>query len=159
MKYKNYEDYRAKTQKEFDSLPIFFAFSNEQFKKAMEARGLKETDTDKIYRLGDGYGGFYLKSDADIIRDYINKPDELPDLMKDKDFAISAFEYEMRNHEYAINWQGAYDVCSCFGHCRYGENKGYTDYLKEIGYSDDVIQCYKEARKRYYKYCEEHDLF
>lgn len=79
--------------------------------------------------------------------------------MKDKDFAISAFEYEMRNHEYAINWQGAYDVCSCFGHCRYGENKGYTDYLKEIGYSDDVIQCYKEAKKRYYKYCEEHDLF
>lgn len=159
MKYKNYEDYRAKTQKEFNALPIFFAFSDKQFKVAMEARGLKETDTDKIYRLGDGFGGFYLKSDADIIRNYINKPDELPDLMKNKDFAISAFLYEMRNHEYAINGQGAYDVCSCFGHCRYGENKGYTDYLKEIGYSDDIITCYKEARKQYYRLAEENEWY
>lgn len=27
--------------------------------------------------------------------------------------------YEMANHEYAINWQGNWDVLSCFGNIKY----------------------------------------
>src|SRR5574344_210153 len=106
-----YEEYKNKKQEEFNDLPIFYAFSNEQFEAAMNERGLTLKDTDKIFKLGDT-GGFYLKKDAEIIRAYFSKQDELSELMKDKTFATEAFLYEMNNHEYAINWQGDYDVCS-----------------------------------------------
>lgn len=152
-----YREYREMKQEEFDKLPIFYAFGNDQFKKAMEQRGLKEADTDKIYSLG--YGGFYLRSDADIVRAYFKKKDELPELMKDHEFAVSAFRYEMDNHEYAINWQGDYDVCSCFGKCEYGECKDASDYISEMGYGDDTFRAYMEARRSHFKAADENEWF
>ena len=142
-------------QKEFDDLPIFFAFSNKQLFEALEARGLTKDDTDKIYRLGDT-GGFYLKSDAEIIRAYFNKDKNdqtLRDLMRDHDFAVSAFRYEMDNHEYAINYyQGDWEVVGCFSKVslKYEENKDYVDYLTEAGMAD-LIPWYKEARASHYE--------
>lgn len=155
----NYSQYRKAKQKEFDDLPIFFAFGDRQFKEEMEKRGLTEKDVDKIYSLGKGYGGYYLRSDADIVRAYFQKEDELPELMKDKDFAVSAFYYEMCNHEYGINYQGDWDVCTCFGNCKYMPDKYGEDYLKEIGYGDDVIDAYRIARSRYNKAAMENDWF
>ena len=35
---------------------------------------------------------------------------ELHELLKDPDLAQEIFEYEMDNHEYAINWDGDADV-------------------------------------------------
>ena len=151
-----YKEYRDKTQKEFNSLPIFFAFSNKQFEEEMEKRGLTINDTDKIYKFGNG--GFYLKSDAQIIRDFMNKEDELPKLMRDHAFAISAFEYEMCNHEYAINWQGDWDVCSCFIKCEYGDTKDFRNYLKE-GNHPEWIPDYIEAKNIYFKKAEENQWF
>lgn len=152
-----YQEYRKKEQKEFNSLPIFFAFSNKQFEEAMKERGLTIDDTDKVYKFGNT-GGFYLKSDAQIIRDYMEKEDELPTLMKDYNFAVSAFEYEMENHEYAINWQADWDVCECFVKCEYGDSKDYKDYLKEAN-RPEWIPAYTEARKIYFKRAEENEWF
>lgn len=146
-----YEDWKDTKQKEFDALPIFFAFNYEQFKEAMEERGLMVTDTDKIYKLG--MGGYYLRSDAQKIRDFINLPNELPELMKEHDFAVGAFLYEMQNHEYAINlYQRDFDVCNCFCETEpeYGDNKDYKDYLRESGH-EDWIEPYQEARQKYYE--------
>lgn len=155
-----YEELRDKQQAEFNALPLFFAFSNEQFKREMEKRGLTENDTDKIYRFG--YGGFYLRSDAQIIRDYMNTEDhELEELMKIPDFAIDAFVYEMRNHEYSINYfQGDFDVCSCFANkeLEYDDVKDYTDYLTEMNRSE-WIPFYKQARTKYYKLADENDWY
>ena len=150
-----YQEYKKMAQKEFDDLPIFFAFSNKQLFEALEARGLTKDDTDKIYRLGDT-GGFYLKSDAEIIRAYFNKDKNdqtLRDLMRDHDFAVSAFRYEMDNHEYAINYyQGDWEVVGCFSKVslKYEENKDYVDYLTEAGMAD-LIPWYKEARASHYE--------
>ena len=151
-----YKEYKKARQDEFNNLPIFFAFSNEQFKRAMEERGLTENDVDKVYRLGDT-GGFYLKKDADIIRNFMNKPDKLNEYMKNPEFAESAFYYEMGNHEYHINWQGDWDVCSCFGDCEYSDGKTYVDYLKEIGYTQETIFTFKLAKKRFYLDCIKND--
>ena len=64
-----YREYRENRQAEFNALPIFFAFSNEQFEKALNERGITLDEApDKIYKYG--YGGFYLKSDADVIKEY-----------------------------------------------------------------------------------------
>lgn len=152
-----YKEFVDKKQNEFNALPIFFAFSNEQFKKAMEERGLTENDIDKIYRLGNT-GGYFLKSDLKIINGYYNKPDELPELMKDVKFAEDAFECEMANHEYAINWQGDWDVCNCFGTCEYDECKGYAQYLRSMGYSDEVIQAFRNARIKHYEMMEKNGV-
>ena len=155
----NYQQYKKQSQKSFDELPIFFAFSNSQFKEEMEKRGLTEKDVDKVYRLGSGFGGYYLKSDAEIIRAFFNKEDDLPELMQDQDFAVSAFYYEMCNHEYGINYQGDWDVCSCFGNCKYDTYKSGAEYLKEIGYGDNVIRAYQIAKSKYNKAAMENEWF
>ena len=150
-----YQEWKTARQNEFNNLPIFFAFGKQQFKEQMEKRGLTENDTDKVYTIG--FGGYYLIEDAPIIRAFMNKPDDLAERMKDYDFAVSAFVYEMGNHEYHINGQGDWDVCSCFGNCEYDYWKSGRDYLKEEGYSDEVMDAYDEARKRFYKLCNEND--
>ena len=153
-----YKEYKKARQDEFNNLPIFFAFSNEQFKRAMEERGLTENDVDKVYRFG-GTGGFYLKKDADIIRNFMNKPDKLNEYMKNPEFAESAFYYEMGNHEYHINWQGDWDVCSCFGDCEYSDGKTYVDYLTEIGYTQEIINAFELARKHFHSDCIKNDWY
>lgn len=152
-----YEEWKSIRQSEFNNLPIFYAFSDRQFKAAMEKRGLTENDTDQIYALG--LGGYYLKKDADAIRDWFNKPNELPELMKDFDFAVGAFYYEMCNHEYGINWQRDWDVCQCFGDCEYGDGKYGREYLKEMGYGDDVCKAYEFAKRKYYREAEKNEWF
>lgn len=154
-----YKEYKNSEQEAFNSLPIFFAFSNKQFKEQMEKRGLKETDTDKIYSLPGGAGGYYLRKDAQIIRDFMNREDKLQTLMKDHDFAVSAFYYEMANHEYHINRQGDWDVCNCFGNCEYGYGKDYHDYLKEMGYDEQMNACFREAKSKFLKACKKNDWY
>ena len=149
-----YAQYRKQKQEGVNALPLFFAFSNEQFEKAMQERGLTINDTDKIYRLGNT-GGFYLKKDAPVIRAYFNGEDHLAEYMQDYDFAVEAFLYEMNNHEYAINYQGDWDVCSVFARqaLEYGEAKTYQDYLKEAGL-EHAIGAYRAALKKHYKEAE-----
>lgn len=36
----NYKEYREKRQAEYNALPIFYAFGDEQFKEALRERGL-----------------------------------------------------------------------------------------------------------------------
>ena len=148
-----YKEYREAKSKSVNELPIFWAFSNEQFKKAMEQRGLTENDTDKIYKLPVP-GGFYLRKDSEIIRAYFSKEDEILELIKNKKFAYEAFNYEMDNHEYAINYyQGDWDVLSCFFDCEWADNKTYVEYLTECGYAD-LIDTYERARKSHFKRAE-----
>lgn len=153
-----YQEYRASAQKQFDELPIFWAFSNEQFKKALEERGVSMDERGAVCRLPFN-GGFYLKRDAEIIKAYVNREDPLKKLMGSEQFAEEAFYYELCNHEYAINYQGDYDVCSCFGNCEYEEYKAFSHYLKEMGYSDKVVGAYRKAKQRYFKDAEENEWF
>ena len=153
----NYKEWKDSKQGEFNKLPIFFAFGDRQFKDQMEKRGLTENDTDQVYALG--AGGYYLRKDADVVRDWFNKPDELPELMKNHDFAVGAFRYEMGNHEYHINGQGDWDVCSCFGDCEYDDSKGGDEYLRDMGYGESTVNAYHGAKARYYKAALENDWF
>lgn len=143
-----YEEYLKERKSKLDTLPIFFAFSDKQFDDEMKKRGLSGKDTKKVFSLGNG--GYYLRSDAQIIRDFFNQKDELPELMKDREFAEGAFLYEMFNHEFAINMQGAWEVCECFGECEYQECKTGPEYLKEMGFGDETIAAYRAAKERYY---------
>lgn len=148
-----YAEYRKSEQEKMDALPIFFAFSNEQLAEQLKKRGFDtiEEGVKYIYRFGN-IGGFYLKKDAEVIRAYFNRKDELRELMQQEKFAVEAFEYEMCNHEYAINYyQGDWDVCSCFCKCEYGDDKTWREYLKEGGYDDKVLGYFLKALSKYNK--------
>ena len=154
----NYQEYKRIKQEGFNALPVFFAFGRNQFKEAMEKRGLTENDTDKIFALG--AGGYYLKKDADQIRAYFNKKDELPELMLDHDFAVDAFYYEMANHEYHINYQGDWDVLNCFYNVEWlGDCADPADYLNELDIPAEVKRYYIEAREKFLRDANKNDWY
>jgi hypothetical protein len=103
METNKYEKMRAKHQKEVNEFPFMFAFSDKQFKEGMEALGLKETDTDKIYSIGGG--GYIRKTDDKKMKAmFDNHNKELWELIhSDKTgegFIANMFKYELENHEY-----------------------------------------------------------
>ena len=58
-----YEELHQKQRQEVNSLPLGFAFSDQQFNDMMRGWGLDpEQDLDRIYRLG-STGGFFKKTD------------------------------------------------------------------------------------------------
>jgi len=142
-----YVEYKKARQEEFNNLPIWFAFNDKQLEDELNKRGLTMNDLDKVRRTANF---FYLKSDESVIKAFCSK-DTRGELFKkiseSKSFALDAFKYEMRNCEYPINWQGDYDVCSCFGKCDYADNKNGEDYLRELGFADHVIAIWQQARK------------
>ena len=146
-KFRTYQEWKSTRQGGFDKLPIKYAFSNEQFKTMMESWGLTENDTDKIVSLG--YQGFYLKSDQSVIKEWLYRDSgkELEELMQDEEFAISAYYYEMCNHEYGINYDGVLDVLRCFG----------KEKLSDL--SDEQLKYYRKAEEKYYHDAKENEWF
>ena len=159
MTYREWKDAR---QKSVNDLPLIFAFSNKQFEEALEKRGLTWETAGKIYSIG--AGGYYLEKDKAVIEAFFDKRDDLPELMKDYDFAVDAFYYEMCNHEYGINWQRNWDVLSCFAEKElkyyeddYGEGEAITKYFDDMGLENSTRMAYAEARRRYFKTARENN--
>lgn len=148
-----YQEYRQSEEKAANELPLFFAFGMEQFLEALKKRGYNSLEEAKghVVRVG-STGAYCLDKDVDTVKTYYARPNQLPELMKEEAFAVEAFEYEMENHEYAINYyQGDWDVCSCFCNCEYEEDKDWQDYLREGGYDDNVLGYFKKALSIYHK--------
>lgn len=64
--------------------------------------------------------------------------------LRDYEHAKDAFKYEMRNHEYAINCQGDYDVICCFAKVSY---RGDGTEIDQTGWSDEIKRAYYDARR------------
>lgn len=62
--------------------------------------------------------------------------------LRDYEHAKSAFKYEMHNHEYPINWQGDWDVISCFVKVKY---KGDGTEIDQTGWTDEIKRAYYDA--------------
>ena len=97
---------KERHQKEVSAFPLKFAFSNEQFEKAMAEWGLTPNDTDKIYQFA-GTGGFYLRTDSERLHEMLEKHEK--DMQEaiaadttGEGFILEMFEYELSNHEYVI---------------------------------------------------------
>lgn len=90
-------------QKEFDALPIRFAFSDEQFAAGMRELGLSPSDTDRIVSIG--YGGFMKKEASPLMHEVVERHRKEMDeaIAADKTgegFICDMFEHELANHEY-----------------------------------------------------------
>lgn len=64
--------------------------------------------------------------------------------LRDYTHAKDAFKYEMFNHEYPINWQGDFDVISCFTRVKY---KGDGTELDQTGWTDEIKRAYCDAAR------------
>jgi len=99
-----YTQLKARQQAEVNAFPMVFAFSTEQFVEAMAKLGLMPEDTDKICTIGH-IGGFCLRTDADALIGMLDRHSkELAIAMHDYDFAVSAFNNELADHEYCITY-------------------------------------------------------
>jgi hypothetical protein len=95
---------KERQEKETNAMPIFWAFSDKQFKEGMKSFGLDpEKDLDKIYSIPGG--GYQKKTDAKALRDQFTRHEkEMADaIAADKTgegFIFEMFDYELGNHEY-----------------------------------------------------------
>ena len=95
----NYKEFKEKKQREFNSLPLMFAFSNKQFEEGKKKLGVK--DDNELYSIGGG--GFIKKVDAPLLDEMVDRHNrEYKELIQDDEFLYSAFYYELGNHEYCI---------------------------------------------------------
>lgn len=97
----SYLELKRKRQKEFDEFPMFFAFDQKDFEEGMHNLGLKPNQTNKICRFAGG--GFYRKSDRSALIEMLKRfYREEKEAMKDDNYVLEMFEYEMGNHEYGL---------------------------------------------------------
>ena len=138
-----------------DYISICFIGSNEE----REARK-KETDNMIYNPVSFGY---YSKDKKDFVKHHVELFNQFVEIReqrtRDTEYMEKAFYNEMANHEYQYNWQGDWDVCSCFCKCNYEEDKTYRDYLREGGFSEEIITAFANARRKYFKACEENDMW
>lgn len=64
--------------------------------------------------------------------------------LRDYEHAKDAFKFEMFSHEYPINWQGNYDVISCFTSVKY---KGDGSEIDQTGWTDEIKRAYCDAAR------------
>ena len=112
-----YAEMQRKQQERMNALPIKYAFSKKQFEEMMHEWGLTTEDTDKIYRLG-YTGGYYLKTDSELIKNTLLSFEEEQDDAVAADetgegFVYEMFLYELENHEYCITMdpEDALEAC------------------------------------------------
>ena len=101
-----YSEMKKRQSDEVNKFPIKFAFSNEQFKIAMQELGLNENDTDKVTSIGFG-GGFIRKDDIPKYKEMFKRHNkELKDAINSdktgEGFIKEMFRDELNNHEYYI---------------------------------------------------------
>lgn len=111
MKYREFREY---WQKEFEKLPVKYAFNQKQLEKAMNELGLDvKTDMDKVISIF-GAGDIWRKDDVEKYNEFSRKESEQRnELMKDKEFVKDMFLYEMGNHEYGytLDSQDVIEAC------------------------------------------------
>ena len=134
-----YSTMMARHQKEVNVLPIGFAFSNKQFEEVMAKWGLKPTDTDKVYKLGNT-GGFYRKEDSDFIRGTLQRHARELEAAIDSDETGDGFIYDMF-------------VCELFNH-EYGYTGDPEEAVNACGYTMEEIQNDKKLSYSLRKACE-----
>lgn len=113
-----YTEMKQRHEKEFNDLPMVFAFSDDQFKKAMAELGLKVTDTDKIYKTPGG--GFYKRTDSKRLSDMLNSHTaDMDNAIKadttGEGFIFEMFDYELANHEFCYTGDTE-DALNVFGY-------------------------------------------
>ena len=105
-----YREFKEMKQREFNALPTMFAFSMKQLEEQLNKFGATK---DEIVNLGAGM--FMRKKDVYLLDSWEARTEAMEkELMKNDDFVLDAFLYELRNHEYIITYD-VDDTLEVFG--------------------------------------------
>jgi hypothetical protein len=97
----DYTTLKQKHQDEINSFPMFFAFSDLQYREAMAQLGLTPDDTDQV--LQTSLGGIIRKTDAEALRAlFARQHQERAAALDDDNYVLQGLLYELGNHEYCI---------------------------------------------------------
>lgn len=141
----DYDDYKAKC----DFLHNYYGMRRNHF-SIFGSNEVKRKTAGMIY---DPIAFAYF-SDAGFVQHHVGLRKALEESWNarqgDYEIMKSAFISEMWNHEYAINWQGDWDVLSVFGniHYRDGDN-ALQDYFDQLNFTDIQRRAYLDARLEY----------
>lgn len=92
-----YKIWSEEKAKEFEKVPMRFAFDDKQLEKVLNDWGLTKNDLDQICDMG--CGGLMRKIDIPIYEEYLKNYD-LENRKQDKRFFVDMLLYELDNHEY-----------------------------------------------------------
>ena len=157
---KDYDDYRARIDYLVNHFGYQRDFVSQFYTRAVPAGSQAEKEeNERIERLivGKTYNpvghGWY--ADKDFVRLHVSLCNQVEKRLEEKkaaddyDFWFTAFRYEMANHEYPINWQGNWDVLSCFGKIEYDHKEDDQDldfYFNQLSFTPVQRIAYRAAR-------------
>ena len=102
----SYKEFKERSQKEFNKLPLHFAFSEDQYKQKLAELGLTEEEAKEQLLTIPG-GGFIKASDAELVTSAFNKywygmKEAIKEDLTGNGFIYQMFLYELQNHEFII---------------------------------------------------------
>lgn len=136
-----YLDFKVREQRLIEFLPIKFIYDGR--KKMMEEFGLTDSpeDFDKICPIG--CGAYCLKKDKNYIDDMFGgREKRLQEKMKEDDFLLDAFKYELSEHEYHLTYDPTLALRSL----------GLS--LRTVEADERLLRIFKQATEDYLSYYE-----
>ena len=148
-----YREIEKKIQDIISDVPIRYAFGQEQFdKNVIGYFGFKSMDEahEKLY--GNGYGGYYLRTDSNTIKETWDKVHKMKEeaIEQDKDgtgYIYDMFYFELGNHEYQITLDLEPTIEAC----------GLT--INGINDNEILLKSLKQARADFMQDCINNDWF
>ena len=104
----NYRKWKENRQKDFDKLPIYWAFGEQQFKELLQKLNLQDTSEDLKKLTNIGCGGIMRKCDLYLLKQHNEtfSSEILKKWLKNNfNFAYDAFKFEMANHEFGYTYE------------------------------------------------------
>ena len=134
-----YEELKNKHARRINDFPMAFAFSQKQFEEAKQKLGV--TDSNELLSIPSG--GMIRKTDKEAYKKLVKiLNEESEEALKDDEYLLSGFIYELGNHEYCITYNPT-DTMDCFG-------------LDVDNIDDRIRKIFAEARKIYLAGCEDY---
>ena len=104
----NYKKWINDKKEDFNKLPIYWAFGDQQFQELLKKLNLKDTPEDLKQLVNVGYGGIMRKCDLSLLECHNNTFSSKKLnfwLFHNFNFAYTAFIYEMENHEFGYTYE------------------------------------------------------
>lgn len=126
-----YKEMKARHQEIVNSLPMHFAFGQQQFNEQLKKLNCTTVDLEYL-----GMGGFCLKKDYDHIFNTLEELSaEEDEALKNMDFFYSALMYEFWNHEFGYTRDPEETLASLgltLNEIIEGDEKRYQTFMKAV---------------------------